>query len=62
MQKSTTKIELQSCLTIEIFKEQRRTEVNYNWVKYLIFSNLVEYSEFDEAEFLNTLRKQNLFS
>ena len=53
--------ELQSCLTIEIFKEQRRTEVNYHRVKYLIFSNLVEYNEFDEAEFLNTLRKNKIY-
>ena len=53
--------ELQSCLTIEIFKEQRRTEVNYDRVKYLIFSNLVEYNEFDEAEFLNTLRKNRIY-
>ena len=53
--------ELQSCLTIEIFKEQRRTEVNYNRVKYLLFSNLVEYNEFDEAEFLNTLRKNKIY-
>ena len=53
--------ELQSCLTIEIFKEQKRTEVNYDHVKYLIFSNLVEYNEFDEAEFLNTLRKIKIY-
>ena len=53
--------ELQSCLTIEIFKEQRRTEVNYHRVKYLLFSNLVEYNEFDEAEFLNTLRKNRIY-
>lgn len=53
--------ELQSYLTIEIFKEQRRTEVNYNRVKHLIFSNLVEYNEFDEVEFLNTLRKNRIY-
>ena len=53
--------ELQSCLTIEIFKEQRRTEVNYDRVKYLIFSNIVEYSELDEAEFLKTLRKNKIY-
>ena len=52
---------LQSCLTLEIFKEQRRTEVNYDRVKYLLFSNLVEYNEFDEAEFLNTLRKNRIY-
>ena len=53
--------ELQSCLTIEIFKEQRRSEVNYDRVKYLLFSNLVEYNEFDEAEFLNALRKNRIY-
>ena len=52
---------LQSCLTLEIFKEQRRTEVNYDRVKYLIFSNIVEYSELDEAEFLKTLRKNKIY-
>ena len=53
--------ELQSCLTIDIFKQQRRTEVNYDRIKYLIFSNLVEYKEFDEGEFLNTLRKHKIY-
>ena len=53
--------ELRSCLTIEIFKEQRRTEVNYNRVRYLIFSNLVEYTEFNEAEFLKTLRTKQIY-
>ena len=53
--------ELQSCLTIEIFKEQRRSEVNYDRVKYLIFSNLVENGGFDEREFLNTLRSNRIF-
>ena len=53
--------ELQYCLTIEIFKEQRRTEVNYNRVRYLIFSNLVEYTEFNEAEFLKTLGTKQIY-
>ena len=53
--------ELQSCLTIEIFKEQKLTEVNYDRVRYLIFSNLVNYDEFDEAEFLNTLRTKRIY-
>ena len=46
--------DLQSCLTIEIFKEQRRTEVNYDRVKYLIFSNIVKNQGFDEKEFLKS--------
>jgi len=53
--------ELQSCLTIEIFKEQRRTEVNYDRVKYLIFSNIVKNQGFDEKEFLNSLRKNKIY-
>ena len=50
-----------SSLTIEIFKEQSRTEVNYDYVNSLIFSNFVEYNEFDEREFLKTLRKNKIF-
>ena len=46
---------------MEFCKDERRTEVNYNRVRYLIFSNIVEYNEFDEAEFLNTLRKNKIY-
>ena len=53
--------ELISSLTIEIFKEQSRTEVNYDYVNSLIFSNFVEYNEFNEAEFLNTLGKKSIY-
>jgi len=53
--------ELQSCLTIEIFKEQRLTKLNYNYIKYLIFSNLVENQGFDEKEFLISLRKNKIY-
>ena len=53
--------ELQSCLTIEIFKEQKRTEVNYDRVKYLIFSNIVKNQGFDEKEFLISLRENKIY-
>ena len=42
-------------------KEQSRTEINYEYVNILIFSNFIEYNEFNEGEFLKTLRKNKIF-
>ena len=52
---------LQSCLTIKIFKEQERTKVNYEHFKNLIFSNILKNKQFDEAEFLKTLRTNRIY-
>ena len=52
---------LQSCLTIKIFKEQERAEVNYEHFKNLIFSNILKNKQFDEAEFLKTLRTNRIY-
>ena len=52
---------LQSCLTFEIFKKQNLTNINYNFIKYLIFSNLVENHGFDELEFSKSLRKNKIY-
>ena len=53
--------QLQSCLTFEIFKKQNLANINYNFIKYLIFSNLVENHGFDEMEFSKTLRKNRIY-
>ena len=52
---------LQSCLTFEIFKKQNLTNINYNFIRYLIFSNLVENHCFKELEFSKTLRKNRIY-
>ena len=53
--------QLQSCLTFEIFKKQNLANINYNFIKYLIFSNLVENHGFDELEFSKSLRKNKIY-
>ena len=53
--------QLQCCLTFEIFKKQNLANINYNFIKYLIFSNLVENHGFDELEFSKSLRKNKIY-
>ena len=53
--------QLQSCLTFEIFKKQKLANINYNFIKYLIFSNLVENHGFDNLEFSKSLENKIYF-
>ena len=53
--------QLQSCLTFEIFKKQNLANINYNFIKYLIFTNLVENHGFDKLEFSKSLRKNKIY-
>ncbi len=53
--------QLQSCLTFEIFKKQNLANIDYNFIKYLIFSNLVENHGFDELEFSKSLKKNKIY-
>ena len=52
---------LDSSLTVEIFKSQERTAVNYDSVKALLFKHIVENLEFKFTEFAKLLRKEKIY-
>ena len=57
MQKNINKYAQLSCLRLKYLRKQNLANINYNFIKYLIFSNLVENHGFDELEFSKLLKK-----
>lgn len=50
-----------SSLTVEIFKLQERTTINYDSIKALLFKHIVENLEFKFKEFAKSLRKEKIY-
>ena len=61
IEKYYVKAKHDSSLTVEIFKLQERTTINYDSIKELLFKHIVENLEFKFKEFAKTLRKEKIY-